>query len=93
MSERTLKVRHGELDLLLKPWLTYYDMKQLRGFAELAAKDHYAAIDILVEIFWKCAHAGDAAVTKEMIEKKPSHAGRCDRHDGGAFPACRARCK
>jgi hypothetical protein len=69
MSERTLKLKFGELDLTLKSQLTYYDMKRLRGFGELAAKDHFAAIDMLVEIFWGCAHAGDPAVTIEMIEK------------------------
>jgi hypothetical protein len=63
-----LSFRLGELDLVLAPALTYTDMKKLRDFGEIARKDHWAAIDLVIELFWKCAHAGDASVTREQIE-------------------------
>jgi hypothetical protein len=64
-----VKFKLNTLDLTLVPAMSYADMKRLRGFGELAAKDHYAAIDQVVELFWKCAHAGDVSITKEMIEE------------------------
>ena len=69
MSEpRKMPFHLGELDLVLVPAMTYTDMKKLRGFGELARKDHYAAIDLVIELFWKCAHAGDESITREQIE-------------------------
>jgi hypothetical protein len=66
---RKMPFRLGELDLTLSPGMSYWDAKQLKGFAKLAREDHFAAIDHLVEIFWKCAVAGGSSVTKEEIEK------------------------
>lgn len=68
-SLRQLEFKLGNLDLVLKPAMTYADMKQLKGFGELAKKDPWAAVDLVIALFWKCAHAGDPSVTKNMIEE------------------------
>jgi hypothetical protein len=66
---RQLKFKLGELDLTLKPAMTYADMKRLKEFGELARTDPMAAVDLVILLFWKCAHAGDPSVTKDMIEE------------------------
>jgi hypothetical protein len=66
---RKMPFRLGELDMMLAPAMSYWDAKQLREFAKLTKDDHFAAVDLLVEIFRKCAVAGGSSVTKEEIEK------------------------
>jgi hypothetical protein len=66
---RKVKFTLGELDLTLSPAMTYWDAKQLRGFAKLHADDHFAAIDMLVDILLRCALAGGSSVTREELEK------------------------
>jgi hypothetical protein len=60
----------GDLDLVLKPALSYSDVKRMKGCSngELAKKDPWAVIDLVVELLWKCAHVSDPAITKEQIE-------------------------
>jgi hypothetical protein len=70
MSERQVNFKLGELDLVLVRALTYTDLKQMQRMREpgFAEKDPWGAVDLVIEMLWKCAHAGDPSVTRKMIE-------------------------